>query len=118
MSMKRKGSVKGRQKSSKGTPVSLFPQRPMPQHFVDLGDRVQVVWDLLKVPDKAVVALVGLGGIGGEGLQPLDIYHCGVCMVVAELQLTSLWYQKHRRILPVFCCPLTFVCFCLSEDSP
>ena len=40
----------------------------MPQHFIELDDRVEAVWNKLQVPNKAVVALVGMGGIGEEGV--------------------------------------------------
>ena len=39
----------------------------MPQHFISINARVEAVWHLLQVPDTAVVALVGMGGIGGTG---------------------------------------------------
>ena len=36
----------------------------MPQHFIDIGEKIEAVWHLLQMPDTAVVALVGMAGIG------------------------------------------------------
>ena len=36
----------------------------MPQHFISFDERIESVWRQLQVPDTAVVALVGMGGIG------------------------------------------------------
>ena len=60
--------VKSRQEISQGISSAIKPQRQMPQHFIELNDRVEAVWNMLKLPNQAVVALVGMGGIGEEGL--------------------------------------------------
>ena len=36
----------------------------MPQHFINIGERSEAAWHLLLLPDTAVVALVGMGGVG------------------------------------------------------
>ena len=60
--------VKSRQEISQDISSAMKRQRQMPQHFIELNDRVEAVWNMLKLPNQAVVALVGMGGIGEEGL--------------------------------------------------
>ena len=60
--------VKSRQEISQDISSAMKRQRQMPQHFIELNDRVEAVWNMLRLPNQAVVALVGMGGIGEEGL--------------------------------------------------
>ena len=59
---------KTREEISQDTSLAMKRQRQMPQHFIELDDRVEAVWNKLQVPNSTVVALVGMGGIGEEGL--------------------------------------------------
>ena len=47
----------------------------MPQHFINIGERMEAVWCLLQVPDTAVVALIGMGGVGRTGILLLMFWH-------------------------------------------
>ena len=40
----------------------------MPQHFINIHERTEAVWRQLQVPGTAVVALVGMGGVGRIGI--------------------------------------------------
>ena len=66
--MARCEGVKSRQEISQDISSAMKRQRQMPQHFIELNDRVEAVWNMLQLPNQAVVALVGRGGIGEEGL--------------------------------------------------
>ena len=66
--MERCEGVKSRQEISQDISSAMKRQRQMPQHFIELNDRVEAVWNMLQLPNQAVVALVGMGGIGEEGL--------------------------------------------------
>ena len=66
--MRRCEGGKSRQEISQDISSTMKRQRQMPQHFIELNDRVEAVWNMLRLPNQAVVALVGMGGIGEEGL--------------------------------------------------
>ena len=72
--VERCGGVKSRQEISQDISSSMKRQMQMPQHFTELDDRVETVWSKLRVPNTAVVALVGMGGIGEEILYPEQIW--------------------------------------------
>ena len=40
----------------------------MPQHFIIFDEIIEAVWRQLQVSDIAVVALVGMGGVGRIGI--------------------------------------------------
>lgn len=44
--------------------TNIVSQKWKPQHFIDIADRVEAVWDILQQQGTKVVALVGRGGIG------------------------------------------------------
>ena len=71
--------VKSRQEISQDISSAMKRQRQMPQHFIELNDRVEAVWNMLRLPNQAVVALVGMGGIGEEGLEPEQL-RCWTCV--------------------------------------
>ena len=39
-------------------------EQHMPEHYVEINDRVQAVESLLQCTSAAVVAMVGMGGVG------------------------------------------------------
>lgn len=61
-------AMRSRQGISQDISRIVMRHREMPQHFVELEERVKKVWNLLQVPDVIVVALVGMGGIGREDI--------------------------------------------------
>lgn len=56
------------QEVSQDISTTLTHLRDMPDHFMNLSERVEAVWDLLQLPDTRIVALVGMGGIGRRDL--------------------------------------------------
>lgn len=63
--------------------ASIIAQKWMPQHFIDIGDRLETVWLMLQQQDTKVVALVGMGGVGrGEFLSK--------CSCIGGLHVSNL----------------------------
>lgn len=67
-SVEKCGVVKNRHEISQDVAAAMKRQIQMPQHFINLNDRVEAVWSMLEVANRTVVALVGMGGVGEEGL--------------------------------------------------
>ena len=77
--------------------IASGQRREMPQHFIDFGERVEAVWGLFHESDTAVVALVGIGGIGRMGIL-LAIFWC-LCHFIGLIWIVFVQHLFHRLVL-------------------